>query len=237
LKLDFIRETKNIRALTDAIATLKSRNQDLPGLGLICGQAGLGKTRAAHWFSTQYDCPYLRALATWTSRGMLQEICIELGQDPEYYTAKVFKQVKQELQLRPRLMFIDEADYLTTDWRLLETLRDLHDLTGSPFVLIGMGNIKNKLARHHQFWSRISQVVEFHPLTTEEIIFIARELAGIPLADDVAAQLTKITAGYFRDVMVALSHLERIKKANPDQPVNKKMIDMTGRAVLKRRAA
>lgn len=237
MKVKFIEDTSNIRALKEAMLALQDPNTDVPGLGLICGKAGLGKTQAVRWYSTQFDCPYIRANATWTPRWMLQEICTELGHDPEGYTSKVFKQVKAELEFRPRVIFIDEADYLTSDWRLLETLRDLHDNTGSPFVLVGMGNIKSKLFQKHQFWGRISQIVDFAPLKSEEVAFIAQELTGLNISDDVAEQLTKATSGFFRDVMVALAHIERIAKANKREDINKKMIDMTSKSVLKRRAA
>ncbi len=233
MKVKFIEDTANIRNLKGALAALQARNATLPGLGLITGPAGLGKTQAVRWYSTQYDTPYIRALATWTQRRMLQEICAELMQTPEYQTGKVFDQVKQELIARPRLIFIDEADFLTSNWKMLETIRDLHDLTGSSFVMVGMGEISGKLARHHQVWSRISQAVEFLPLTAQEIAFVARELTGLDLAGEVVGDLKKLTRGYFRDVMVSLSSLERIVAANNNQPVNTRMVQMAGKAVQK----
>lgn len=237
MRLKFIEDTKNIVALKEALAILEARSDDLPGLGLVFGQAGLGKTRAVHWYHTQNGGVYLRAKAIWTPRMMLQEICSELEQDPEYQTVKVFNQVIEELLIRPRLMFVDEADYLCTNWKMLETLRDLHDITGAPIVLVGMAGIKSKLARHHQLWSRISQVVEFRPLSCNEVAFIAQELAGLNLPEDVVQSLTKATSGYFRDIMVALDHLEGIIRANPGSKVSSKMIELTSRKVLKQRAA
>jgi len=236
MKIKFIEDTANIMSLKDSMAALQERSKDLPGLGLICGQAGLGKTKSAKWYSTQFDCPYIRATATWTPRWMLQEICAELGNDPEGNTHNVFNQVKNELAVKPQLIFIDEADYLTGNWKLLETLRDIHDMTGSPFVLIGMGNIKNKLAKKLQFWSRVSQVVEFSPLAAKEISYIAYELAGLNMTDEVAEQLRQVTSGFFRDVMVALSYMERMAKANKIKSISRKMIDITNRAVLKQKA-
>lgn len=236
MRIKFIEDTSNVRALIAAMAELKSRNADLPGLGLICGKAGLGKTQAVRWYSTQYDCPYIRATAIWTPRIMLHEICTELGHDPEYNTARVFGQVRSELQSNPRLIFIDEADYLTTNWKLLETLRDLHDLTGTSWVLVGMGGIKHKLAKRHQFWSRISQIVDFSPLSGKEIAFIAKELASLDISDAVAENLRKVTCGFFRDVMVALACIERIARANSRTEINKQMVDMAAKSIIKRAA-
>lgn len=238
MKLKFIADTKNITAMREALTALQERNRQLPGLGLVCGKAGLGKTMAVKWYATQYNCPYLRGLAAWSLRSMLQDICTELGSDPEGTNINIFRQIKNELIARPRLVFIDEADYLarSKNWRLLETLRDLHDMSGSSFVLVGMGGIIDKLRRKHQFWSRISQVVEFQPLTSDEIAFLGHELAGLNIPADVADKLIVETTGDFRDAMVALSHLERIARANSRQDVSKKMVEMIANTVLKKAA-
>ena len=238
MKTKFIQATKNITAMLGAMALLQESNKDLPGLGLICGKAGLGKTQAVRWYATQYNQPYLRAIAAWSLRSMLHDIAAQLGLDPEGTNVNVFHQIQSDLISSPRIIFIDEADYLarSNNWRLLETIRDLHDLSGSSFIFVGMGGIKAKLQKKHQLWSRISQIVEFQPLTAKEIAFLAHELAGLLIPDDVAGLLCTQTTGDFRDVMVALSHLERMARANARKDINKKMVNMTTAAVIKKAA-
>ena len=67
-------------------------------------------------------------------------------------------------------IFVDEADHLCRNRVLLDTIRDLHDETNIPVVLVGMDEIQKKLMRHHQFWSRVSQQVVYHPLQGREIM-------------------------------------------------------------------
>lgn len=238
MKTKFIKDTKNITAMIAAMSLLKESNKDLPGLGLICGKAGLGKTRAVRWYATQYNEPYLRAIAAWSLRSMLHDIATELGIEPEGTNVNVFRQIKNDLISTPRIIFIDEADYLTrsNNWRLLETLRDLHDMSGSSFVFVGMGGIQGKLRRKHQLWSRVSQIVEFQPLSSKEISFLGAELAGLEIPEKVAIHLYAETTGDFRDVMVALSHLERMARANSRTDVNKDMVALTSKTVLKKAA-
>ena len=43
------------------------------------------------------------------------------------------------------MIVVDEIDYLLKDFRTIETLRDLHDETGVPIILVGMQLAKHKL--------------------------------------------------------------------------------------------
>ncbi len=237
MKLEFVEDTNNIRALKEAMFNLTKRPDGLPGLGLLHGKTGRGKTRAAEWYHTQNGGVFIRALANWKPRSMLRDLCAELGHDPEWYTDEVYKQVKAELLAHPQLIFIDEGDYLTTNWRLLETLRDLHDQTGSPFVLIGMIGIRKKLEKYHQFFRRISQMVEFQPLSADETEFIAYDLASLNLHQERSAQIVRVTEGGFGETILMLSHLERMAQANKTPDISRRMVDVIAKAVLKQRAA
>lgn len=237
MKVKFISDTKNIGALLDAMNALQERNKALPGLGLICGKAGMGKTEAAKWYAVQTGCIYLRALSVWSQRVMLQEICSKLGHDPEGSIANMYKQIKSELLSSTQLIIVDETDKLVESrkWNLLEILRDLHDETGSSFVFIGEANIKNRLAKKHRLWSRISQIVEFKAISAKEIAFLAHELADLNISDEVAERAVTVTGGDFRDVMVTIASLERVARGNRTDKISKKMIDLVARTVLKER--
>lgn len=239
MKPDFIEDTKNIIALKQAMGALRERDAKIPGLGLICGKAGLGKTEAMKWYSSQNALPYLRAMAAWSLRYMLKEISYELGLETEGGIPALIGQIKDELLAHPRLIIIDEADYLARagKWHLLETLRDIHDLTSSPFVFIGEGNIKAKLAKKSRIGRRVSQVVEFQPLTIDEIALVTQDLTGLEIKDGVPERLMDITDGFFGFLMVALSKLERVARANSRNHIDRKMVGIIQNEVLKRKAA
>ncbi|MFA5598315.1 MAG: ATP-binding protein, partial [Pusillimonas sp.] len=54
--------TKNIGRLVEASQALLTRTPGTPGIGLIFGKSGLGKTTATAWFVCQCDGVYVRAL-------------------------------------------------------------------------------------------------------------------------------------------------------------------------------
>ena len=54
----------------------------------------------------------------------------------------MFEQCINHLRLNPHIIVVDEIDYLVNSNRAIETLRDIHDMTSVPVVLIGMQQAK-----------------------------------------------------------------------------------------------
>lgn len=68
----------------------------------------------------------------------------ELGDTPNYRTSELFDQIVRELIRKPRIIIVDEIDYLTQEKYTIEMLRDIHDRTHTPIILIGMSLAKVK---------------------------------------------------------------------------------------------
>ena len=51
---------------------------------------------------------------------------------------------KQKIQ-KPKIIFVDEIDYLMNNYKSVETLRDIHDKTDCPIVFVGMGLLLGNL--------------------------------------------------------------------------------------------
>ena len=79
---------------------------------------------------------------------------------------------------------IDEVDYLIGRSKTIETLRDLHDLTGAPVVLIGMQEAKTKLGKFRHLYDRISEIVEFKTFSKDDMEVIVEELSEIKITDE-----------------------------------------------------
>lgn len=230
-------ETNNVLSMKQAMERLEARDSDTPGLGLIHGEAGLGKTKSIIWYAATRRCIYLRGKATWSATWMLEELCFALGEYPGRKIAETFQSAIRSLEKQRCPVFIDEANYLLRDSKLLETVRDLHDLSGVPFVVVGMENIERRLAKYHQFSSRISERVSFEPLLCDEIVMLAKVLCELKLAHEGAVSLQKDTNGNFREVIVCLDHLEKQAKTNKITDIDKRMVDATVRVILNRRVS
>ena len=120
---------KNVLGLQAAYQALKSRDSGIPGMGLVHGFTGAGKTTSIVWLVNQVDGVFVRANATWTPVVMLQAIMTELGAAPLGRCAPMLSFIVDKLSLSGRPLFVDESDYLTDNRKMLETLRDIHDVS------------------------------------------------------------------------------------------------------------
>jgi len=163
------------------------------------------------------------------------EMAASLGLTPAGTSRGNLPQIREELYKRPRLVILDEADYIIRKQEILDTVRDLHDKTSSPFVLVGMAGSWEAVSRKSPpFGDRVSQVVEFTPLSATDVQVIAAELCDLKLTAEVAAQIQRQAEGNFRKTVVLLSHVETVRKANPDKEITDKVVDL---AAKKLRAA
>ncbi len=160
-----------------------------------------------------HDGIFVRTKKLMTGRWLLEEIVAELGEQPERRVSDLYRQARTLLLERPRVVFVDEVDYLCHDARIIETLRDLHDDTGNPFVLIGMGMADKKLARYRHLYDRFSEIVKFTELTEADVKTIADEMCEVKIKED-AVKYIYSQANRFRKILIYLYRSEHIARTN-----------------------
>lgn len=205
---------KNIARLSKASKALLNRATGAPGIGLVDGLAGYGKSLGTTWLSVQTPSIYVRALALWTPSGMLGAMCKELRQPVGGSCGAMVERIAEVLLRTKQTVFIDEADYLTRRTSLIETLRDLHDLTTVPVILIGETGIEQKLAHLTRFTSRIAEHVTFEPLDIDDTALLAKEMCEVRIQPDLLSKIHSDTKGNTRNIVVSLSRAEQIALAN-----------------------
>lgn len=200
----------NVARLREAGQLLLDRAPNMPGMGLIYGATGLGKSTAATWYMNQCNAVLVRAMANWTPSAMLKAILRELSVDcRETSCSEMTTAIVESLARHNRPLFIDEADFLVKRHRMLETLRDLHDLASVPVVLIGMDGIHNKVAKESpQLAGRLMQWVEFQPATLTDTALLADGLCEVKVFEDLVALLHEKTGGHVRNIIVGLAQIE-----------------------------
>ncbi len=181
---------KNVSRLNEAGNALIQRDLGMPGMGLIWGPTGYGKTTAATWFINQCHGVYIRAMRLWSPKSMLTNIARELDLDVTgKNNGEIVEALVERLALTGRPVFIDEADYIVESKRLTDTLRDIHDLSTVPVILIGMHGIEKRIRGNEQFTGRIAQWVAFEGLDMADARLLANGLAEVDIADDLLTQL------------------------------------------------
>lgn len=174
-------ETKNVRAFKALMAGL-----DLAAgegrFGMVWGRAGRGKTKTSQWYAANNGGIYLRMLKIWRTSELdfLKTLCRELGErEIPYRKGPCHNLIVDRLLSNPQPVFVDEIEKLPA--LFLEVLRDLADMTGAPFIVIGEEALTSAMRRDRRVWSRTFQQVEFGPIAQVDIIYYARDAAGISL--------------------------------------------------------
>ena len=204
---------KNILQLKSAYDSLITREPGIPGMGLVYGFTGAGKTTAIAWLVTQNNGVFVRAGATWTPTAMLGCIMKELGADPLGRAAPMVDFIVNELSTSQRALFVDEADYLTGNLKMLETMRDIHDLSQTPVILIGMEGLDKKIIHRKQLSRRISHWVKFSPADLEDTSTLAKAICEVQIADDLLKYMHRNSKGSMGLMSVALSRIEAFAKS------------------------
>lgn len=203
----------NVARLAEAGDALLNRAPGMPGMGLTWGPTGLGKTTATAWLATRQHGVFIRAMATSTPTSLLETICRELNIAARARVAQTVEAIVGKLAETGRPLFVDEADYVVSQSRLIDTLRDLHDLSSVPVILIGMAGIDRKISLSPQLAGRVAQWVEFKPSTLEDAKRLAADLCEVTVSDDLVADLHARAAGSVRNIVVGLGRIEQFARS------------------------
>lgn len=213
MKLE-IAQTKNVRKFRLAVNQLKNRSIGTEGMGLLWGEPGEGKSTVVAYVYNQTSGIYLRANRGWTMTSLLETLIRELDGVPMRRRSVMIDWIAAKLSERERVIFIDEADYLFKHDDMLDVMRDIYDLTGSPVILIGMEEIARKIQQNGRFARRITQWLEFKGIDLDDARLTADALCEVQLTDDLLVQLHAACRANIGRMVVGLSRIESFGKTN-----------------------
>lgn len=204
---------KNIARLTAAAKTLIGRAEGMPGMGIVDGPTGFGKTLSTTWLMARERGVFVRSLSVSSPSSFLGSILKELDIEPKGSCARMVDAIVQSVARDKRPIFIDEADKLVSYKRLIETTRDIHDLSTAPVILIGEGTLHRKVEMIPRLAGRILEVVEFKALDLDDARKLAEQLCEVRLEDELVKHINETARGSTRLNVVALSKVESIARA------------------------
>ncbi|MHC1726533.1 MAG: AAA family ATPase [Syntrophobacteraceae bacterium] len=176
---------RNFLVMMDVLAKAEGRGR----LGMIVGPFGRGKTWTVRRYAAHNRSIYLLCWHVWKSSelGMLQALCRELGvSEPPGRKDACLLNIVDKLIDKPRVVFLDEMDLVP---KRLDLVRQIVEVTASTFVLVGETNLADQMTRNGRTWSRTFQTLVMEPVSMSDIIFFARESAGLEVSEECAAML------------------------------------------------
>ena len=206
-------KTQNIKNFIGLVENLINKPKNIPKMGLVYGEPGLGKSQTALWLACKYDGIYLRASNLMTGRWLLEEMVKELDEIPRFLTSDNFNIVVKKLKQNPQVIFIDEIDYLMNNYKTIETLRDIHDETNCPIIFIGMGLAHRKLERYKHLYDRFSEILKFETFGVNDLAQIISNLSEVPFTPD-AIEYIHTKYNGFRQIVQLINQIETIAKGN-----------------------
>lgn len=191
----------NLSIAERAITRVTNRGPLDPGLVVMNGPSGWGKSIAAAWIKARHRAYYVQADDFWTKKTMLVAMSRAIGiADIKGSIFEMANQIKEQLEKSRRVLIIDEFDYVA-DKKLVEAVRSLYEGSRAAILIIGEEALPQKLKQWERFHGRILDWFPAEPVS----LIDARELAkakcpGIEVADDLLERIVDLAKGSVRRV-------------------------------------
>lgn len=192
---------------------LQKAPPNVPKMALVYGSYGLGKSQAIMWWVTNNDAVYVRCNHKISTRWLLTEIVKELDEEPCFLAQMLFEQMEKKLKYNPKVIVVDEIDYLFTNTNTIEVLRDIHDKIGVPILLVGMELANKKIQRYGHINDRIYSRLKFEQVSKNEYQEIIENLSEIEFTPD-AMKIIKSKNMQFRQLIKIISKAEMLAETN-----------------------
>lgn len=193
----YTRVVDTMRAIIQSVYNAKA-------IGIIVGESGTSKTlvlqaAADYWFPGVY----MHCVQEASRPGpVIKQLASTMGVSARYRNSESFQAIVNSLKATPRMLFIDQADYLP--FRSLNIFRDIHKLTRCPIILCGTEELNETLAQENALRVQFARLIlhrynindeagmDGRPLfSVDEIIAYSREMK-LHLTLDAADEATDI---------------------------------------------
>lgn len=180
-------------------------------IGVVYGEAGLGKTAAAKEYASRHLTVILIEVdPSYSARALIKQIHRSLGGDGKGGIFELFESIVRQLHGTGRMIIIDQAELLPH--RALELLRSINDKAGTGILMLGMHALRNNIVglqgEFAQLYSRVGVAIKLQAWTKDDVKAVVHQ--AIPgsngLADHFYSQTNngrKLNKLLKRAIMVA----------------------------------
>jgi replication-associated recombination protein RarA len=217
-------ETGNVREVNKLVAGLLKRPKtEIPGMAVVYGSTGFGKTRWSEITAFQAGWGYMRINRLQREKAFLQEVHRRLhwlvyGEETliRGTASKIEDMCINLLQDHPEIvLFIDEINHKIhkKEWDILEIIRDLTDRSFASIIMIGEQDTVEALNNYNpHFFGRCNFFYKFERNSIEDVKKICREVAEVPIAGKVIEEIYKEADGDLRKLISYIPGLENAQK-------------------------
>lgn len=200
----------NVALAMESLQRSIDRSGSLPGLVVLYGPSGYGKSVAACFAATALKAYYITCKSTMTRKSLLRTILHDMGASTTGTIDDLRDRVEEQLIRSGRPLILDEADYLL-DRNLMPVVRDIFDTAGTPIMLIGEEHMPAKLRKFERLHGRVLCWAPAQPASNDD----ARQLATLyapqaHIADDLLAEIRRQSQGSVRRICVNIDQVREV---------------------------
>lgn len=216
-------KTRNVKKFISLMDNLQKAPSNVSKMALVYGTFGLGKSQTIMWWVTNNDAIYVRCNHNISPRWLLSEIVKELDEVPCYTSQRLFEQIEEKLKYNPKILVVDEIDYLFSNKHTIETLRDIHDKLSIPVLLVGMELADKKLQKYGHINDRIFAKLKFEKLSKEDFKEIIETLSEVEFSDNAIRYITNRNL-QFRQIVKIITKAEQLANTNKLSEISEEII-------------
>lgn len=198
---------KNVLLFSQAIARVINSPDSLPRMATFHGFSGYGKTIAAIYAMNKHNATYIEVGESWGKHDLCDALLRELGDQQRGTVGTKVNKIIELLVQNGRPLIIDEFDAVAKKG-YLDLIREIHDKSGTPTMLIGEEMLPKILEANERFHNRILDFVPAVPADREDLDhLISLYCPGLTLSEDLTDRLMRISQGRPRRICTNLNRI------------------------------
>lgn len=193
------------------LVQLEQRRQGIPGIGVLYGPSGWGKTFATNSLANEARAYYVQMLSAWRSKDLLTKILAEMGLTHKSGTvSKLLDMVTEQLSASRRTLIIDEFDHAAKSDILIELTRDIYEGSQGSLLLVGEELLPRRLENWERFHSRVSAWAPAQRVSFDDAVKLTPIYCpDVEPTSDVLDKLVTLSKGSVRRVVTCLTAIHQ----------------------------
>ncbi|KHA57154.1 DNA transposition protein [Aeromonas hydrophila] len=200
----------NVELLSVAVQEAVDRAEGLPGVVVMYGYSGVGKSKAASYCVIKKRAYYVECRDTWTRKAFLQAVLADMGVVPERTLSEMVAQIAEQLAKGKRPLIVDDVQYLL-DREVANVLTDIHNASnGGTLILIGEEKVPVSLKRLERLHNRVFKWVPAQQASLDDLQVLAADCyPDVVFEVALLEAVLDATKGCLRRAAVNLSHVHQ----------------------------
>ena len=195
----------NVGLLTAAVASAAHRPPELPGLVVMYGPSGYGKSLAAAYAANLHRAYYIQCRESFTKKAFVIAMLREMGIAPMKTLNDMLDQVAEQLSRSGRPMIIDDVQYII-EKSAANIITDLYEASQGTIIMIGEEQVPAAMSRRlERLHNRVLEWVPAQAASLDDVRALAdKSYPNIEIEDDLLEAVNERVKGCLRRVAVNL---------------------------------